>query len=59
MSSLQRPIDDLPRLYARLTDRYGTDDRCRESLHRLAWPNGFVCRRCRATKHHPIGSRGL
>ncbi|MFZ4508033.1 MAG: transposase [Fimbriimonas sp.] len=59
MVPLQRPIDDLPRLYARLIERYGTNDRCRARLCRLIWPHGFVCRRCRFRKHHLIATRGL
>lgn len=59
MVTLQSPIDDLPRLYKNLIDRYGTNDRCRERLQKLVWPHGFVCRRCRNRKCHPIATRNL
>lgn len=29
---------------------YGTDDRCRELLERLRWPEGVMCPRCRDTR---------
>jgi transposase-like protein len=30
-----------------ITDRFPTDDRCRELLERLRWPNGPECPRCK------------
>jgi len=56
---LQRPIDDLPRLYARLIERYGTNDLCRHRLRKLVWPHGFACRRCRFRRAHYIATRDL
>src|SRR5947209_20437559 len=32
-----------------LHEMFGTDDRCREILERLRWPEGVICPRC---KHH-------
>lgn len=29
---------------------YGTDDRCRELLERLRWPEGVICPRCKDTR---------
>lgn len=59
MVPLQRTIDDLPRLYARLIERYGTNDQCRHRLRKLVWPHGFVCRRCRFRRAHHIATRDL
>lgn len=33
-----------------LTTKFPTDDRCREFLERLRWPNGPICPRCQATE---------
>ena len=59
MASLQRPIDDLPCLYQRLVQRYGTNEQCRKSLRRVVWPQGFVCRRCRHRTCSYIQTRDL
>ena len=29
-----------------MLDAYGTDEKCRELLERLRWPNGVACPRC-------------
>jgi hypothetical protein len=56
---VQRPIEDLPRLYQRLIDRYGAEEGCRKRLKNLVWPRGFRCRRCRSTKCSFIRTHGL
>jgi transposase-like protein len=33
-----------------VNEMFGTDDRCREALKRLRWPNGVECPRCKDTR---------
>jgi transposase-like protein len=42
---------DLPRLI----EQFGTDDKCREYLEDLRWPNGVECPRCGGKKISRIG----
>jgi transposase-like protein len=38
--------------------RYGTDERCRECLVHLRWPNGIVCPKCSSKKISRVYERG-
>jgi len=38
--------EDYPRNLVEFEARFGTEQACREYLHRLRWPHGFVCPRC-------------
>ena len=40
-----------------LMDAYGSEDRCREILEELRWPNGVECPRCQSAKLSRIASR--
>jgi transposase-like protein len=42
-----------------LTKRFPTDDRCRELLERLRWPNGPECPRCKETALARLNSKLL
>lgn len=41
-----------------LMDAFGTDDRCREILEELRWPEGATCPRCGSSKLSRIRDRG-
>jgi transposase-like protein len=41
---------------ALLSQQFGTDEKCREALEKLRWPNGPECPRCKA-KATPIANR--
>jgi len=41
-----------------LMDAFGTDDRCREILEELRWPEGAECPRCGSAKLSRIKARG-
>jgi len=38
-------------------DKFGTDDKCRECLVALKWPNGIECPRCQSKKISKIAAR--
>jgi transposase-like protein len=40
-----------------LVEQYSTDERCREALTRLRWPNGVTCLRCGHKKVTPVNDR--
>lgn len=39
--------------------RYGTDEKCRQSLFDMRWPFGFICPECGHTCHSLVRSRKL
>ena len=39
-------VEDYPRTILELEQRFSTDEACRDYLHLLRWPHGFVCPRC-------------
>lgn len=39
-------VEDYPRTILELEQRFSTDEACRNYLHLLRWPHGFVCPRC-------------
>jgi len=39
-------MEDYPKDLVEFDTRFGTEDRCREYLFQLRWPDGFVCPRC-------------
>ena len=39
--------------------RFGTEDKCKQALHRIRWPKGFVCPNCSCTKGHTLRNRPL
>jgi transposase-like protein len=39
-----------------LHEMFGTDDRCREILERLRWPEGVICPRCQHKGHSWLGT---
>ena len=41
-----------------LMDAYSSEDRCREILEELRWPNGVECPRCQSAKLSRIAKRG-
>jgi transposase-like protein len=41
-----------------LMERYGSDDKCREVLEELRWPDGVRCPRCESDKISRIRERG-
>jgi transposase-like protein len=41
---------------AQLTEAFGTDEKCREALEQLRWPDGPECPRCKS-KASPIANR--
>jgi transposase-like protein len=41
-------MEDYPRTILELEERFHTEDRCREYLAKLRWPEGFVCPRCQS-----------
>ena len=45
---------DLPTLM----DRFGSEDKCRDLLEDLRWPNGLACLRCGGTTISRIHKRG-
>lgn len=40
-------------------NNYGTEDQCRQALIKLKWPDGFVCRHCKSTKHSYLETRRI
>ena len=40
-----------------LVEQFGTDDKCREALTHLRWPNGVTCLRCGHDKVTPVKER--
>lgn len=38
-------------------EKYSSEDECREQLHQLRWPKGFVCPRCGCEEHYDIPTR--
>ncbi len=40
-----------------LVQKFGSDDRCREYLEELRWPNGVVCPRCKCDSISRISTR--
>ncbi len=40
-----------------LVDQYGTDDKCRETLMHLRWPDGLRCLRCQSDKVAQVKDR--
>ncbi len=42
-----------------VTNAFSTDDRCRELLERLRWPNGPECQRCKSTNVARLSGRLL
>lgn len=40
-----------------LVEQYGTDEKCREALTHLRWPNGVKCLRCGHDKVTPVKDR--
>lgn len=43
-------MEEYPRTLVELEQEYSSEQRCREYLFRLRWPEGFVCPRCQGTK---------
>jgi transposase-like protein len=41
-------MEDYPRTILELEERFPNEDRCRDYLMQLRWPDGFVCPRCQA-----------
>jgi transposase-like protein len=40
-------------------EKFGTDDKCRETLVHLRWPNGVECPRCQSKKISRIAARNV
>lgn len=40
-----------------LTENYGTDDQCRETIKHLRWPAGVTCLRCKSDNVAPVSER--
>jgi transposase-like protein len=40
-----------------LTEKYGTDDECRETIKHLRWPDGVRCPHCQSEKVAPVHKR--
>jgi ribosomal protein L37AE/L43A len=40
-------------------DNYGTEQKCRDTLFKMRWPNGFVCPRCGNKTYCEIKGRKL
>src|SRR3954451_3305630 len=40
------PGVDYPRTFQEFDDWFATEVKCREYIHRLRWPDGFVCQNC-------------
>ena len=38
--------------------KYDTEDKCREELFRMRYPNGFKCSKCECTVYYYLKSRG-
>jgi ribosomal protein L37AE/L43A len=39
-------MDDYPRSMIELEANFTTEEACRAYLHKLRWPNGFLCPKC-------------
>jgi hypothetical protein len=42
---------------AEFIDTFGTEEKCRNQLEQMRWPNGFVCPNCASTKAHALNTR--
>lgn len=42
---------DFPRTEPEFHKRFESEEACREYLHQVRWPNGFVCPHCGSTSH--------
>ena len=51
-------MEDYPRTWLELEQRFSTDLACREYLFALRWPDGLVCPRCGGRRGWPM-TRGL
>src|SRR3954471_136109 len=40
------PGVDYPRTFQEFDEWFATEAKCREYIHRLRWPDGFVCQNC-------------
>ena len=38
---------------------YGSEEKCREKLYRLRWPDGFICPKCGHIRHYELKTRQL
>ena len=50
-------VEDYPRNLREFDTRFSSEERCREYLFKLRWPDGFCCPRCGGNKSWP--SRGV
>ena len=48
-----REMEDYPRNLIEFNARFSSEERCREYLFKLRWPEGFRCSRCGGTKSWP------
>jgi hypothetical protein len=53
------PGVDYPRTFQEVDEWFRSDAACREYIHRLRWPKGFICPRCGWTGEPWMTSRGL
>src|SRR3972149_4315574 len=53
------PGVDYPRTFEEMDDWSRSDDGCRDYIHRLRWPDGFVCRHCGVIGEPWVMARGV
>ena len=53
------PGVDYPRTFEEMDDWFRSDDGCRDYIHRLRWPDGFVCRHCGVIGEPWVMARGV
>jgi len=46
--------DNKPISYVDFTTSFNTEEKCREHMFNIRWPNGFECPKCKNQKYYPI-----
>jgi transposase-like protein len=47
-------MEDYPKTFLELENRFSTEEACRSYLYQLRWPNGYSCPRCGHTNTWPL-----
>ena len=42
----------------RISEKYDTEDKCREELFKMRYPKGFKCSKCECTEYYYLKSKG-
>jgi len=51
-----KAMDEYPMTFEEFIKNFSTEEQCRDYLHKLRWPDGFVCPKCNSQESWPIGN---